>query len=152
MNTVFKDEPIIKYFSSIEQPYVYTFFNERFFKNWSLKIDFNNFSFKIKNYIHFEKQCVYLVYMYMNNRVVKLIGKKNINTILDDYKTLPIEIVYLKNKNISKYFSNILIESNLQYSQLLNALMIKNIHDELKIINSNFEETTFKGSNIITLN
>lgn len=152
MNTVFKDKAIIKYFSSIDQPYVYTFYNERFFKNWSLKINFNNYSFKVRNHLNFEKQYVYLIYMYLNNRIIKLITHKNVNTINDNYRKIDFEIVYFKNKNISKYLKNTYTDSKLKSSEVINTLMLKNIDEELKIFNANFEETTFKGSNLITLN
>lgn len=152
LHTVFKDKAIIKYFSSIEQPYVYTFYNERFFKNWSLKINFNNYSLKIQNDTSFQKQYVYLMILYMNNQFIKLISHKNSNTINDNYKKLNFEIVYLKNKNITKYLKNTYSDSKLKSSEVLNALMIKNSTDDLKLINSNFEETTFKDTDIITLN
>jgi len=143
INTVFKDQAIIKYCSTVEQPYVYTFYNERFFKNWSLRINFNNYSIKIKNELKFDKQYVYLILLYMNNQFVKLISHKNTNTINDNYKKMNFEIVYLKNS-----YS----DSQLKSSEFLNALMIKNLSDDVKIINSDFEEMTFKDTDIITLN
>ena len=152
MNTVFKDKAIIKYFSTVEQPYVYTFYNERFFKNCSLRINFNDYSIKIKNELKFDKQYVYLILLYMNNQFVKLISHKNTNTINDNYKKMNFEIVYLKNRNISKYLKNSYSDSKLKSSELLNALMIKNLSDDVKIINSDFEEMTFKDTDIITLN
>lgn len=152
MSTVFKDEAIIKYFASIDHPYVYTFYNERLFKNWSLKINFNDYSLKIKNELKFDKQYVYLILLYMNNHFIKLISHKNTNTINDSYKKMNFDIVYLKNKNISKYFKNSYTDSKLKSSELLNTLMIKNSSDDVKIINSDFEEMTFKDTDIITLN
>jgi 16S rRNA G527 N7-methylase RsmG len=62
------------------------------------------------------------------------------------------EIVYLKNRNISKYLKNSYSDSQLKSSEFLNALMIKNLSDDVKIINSDFEEMTFKDTDIITLN
>ena len=55
-------------------------------------------------------------------------------------------------KDPEKYLKNTYSDSKLKSSEVLNALMIKNSTDDLKLINSNFEETTFKDTDIITLN